>query len=202
MSDLTNKSTFTTAEDRLKLGVIIASTREGRFGDVVARWFADQARQSGLFAVDLIDLNDFDWPMNMPRGATPELAAFSARIDAADAFVIVTPEYNHGYPASLKLAIDSVFSEWMAKPVGFVSYGGISGGLRAVEQLRLVFAELHAATMRDGVSFHGVHRRFHQGQPVDAERVNATAATLMRQLTWWGEALRSARRASTYPRAG
>jgi hypothetical protein len=76
-------------------------------------------------------------------------------IDAADAFVVVTPEYNHSYPASLKHAIDMAHGEWNTKPVAFVSYGGISGGLRAVEALRLVFAELHATTIRDTVSFHG-----------------------------------------------
>ncbi len=69
----------------------------------------------------------------------------------ADAFLVVTPEYNHGYPAALKELIDSVYEPWHAKPVAFVSYGGASGGIRAVEQLRQVFAELHAVTLRDGV---------------------------------------------------
>ena len=78
----------------------------------------------------------------------------------ADAFVVVTPEYNHGYPAPLKELIDSVNAEWQAKPVAFVSYGGVSGGLRAVEQLRLVFAELHAVTIRDSVSFPGAWEQF------------------------------------------
>ncbi len=78
------------------------------------------------------------------------VAAFRERIDRADAFVVVTPEYNHAYPAVLKFMIDCAYAEWQAKPVAFVSYGGISGGLRAVEQLRLVFAELHADAARHG----------------------------------------------------
>jgi NAD(P)H-dependent FMN reductase len=82
--------------------------------------------------------------------------------------VVVTPEYNHGYTAALKQLIDAVKAEWVAKPVGFVSYGGVSGGLRAVEQLRLVFAELHAVTIRDGVSFAMAWNRFDEaGEPVD-----------------------------------
>lgn len=84
------------------------------------------------------------------------------RIAAADAVLIVTPEYNHSFPGPLKTSIDSLRDEWKAKPVGFVSYGGIGGGLRAVEALRLVFAELHAVTVRDTVSFHNPWSRFEQ----------------------------------------
>ncbi len=74
-------------------------------------------------------------------------------LSEADAFIVVTPEYNHSFTASLKFVLDLVYEPWQGKPVAFVSYGGISGGLRAVEQLRLVFAELHAVTVRDTVSF-------------------------------------------------
>ena len=87
------------------------------------------------------------------------------RLAAADAFVVVTPEYNHSYPAPVKTLIDWHFTEWQAKPVGFVSYGGMSGGLRAVEHLRGVFAELHAVTVRDTVSFHGAWDRFGPDAP-------------------------------------
>jgi NAD(P)H-dependent FMN reductase len=113
--------------------------------------------------------------------------------------VVVTPEYNHGYPASLKQAIDLGGREWWAKPVAFVSYGGISGGLRAVEQLRQVFAELHAVTVRDTVSFHGAHGCFDDsGSPRDPSGRNAAAKTMLDQLAWWAYALRDARAVRPY----
>jgi NAD(P)H-dependent FMN reductase len=128
----------------LRLAVIIGSTRPGRLGGPIAGWFAGQARLRDDMEVDVIDLIDVDLPSAFPRHLSPGLVAFVERIGRADAFVVVTPEYNHGYPACLKQAIDLPRREWRTKPVGFVSYGGMSGGLRAVEQLRLVFAELEA----------------------------------------------------------
>lgn len=182
------------SNNRLRLAVIIGSTREGRFGETVAKWFINQARQRSDMDVDVIDLADTPLPTVLTQRSTPEVEAFRARIGAADAFVVVTPEYNHGYPASLKLAIDLVYKEWRAKPVGFVSYGGISGGLRAVEQLRQVFAELHMVTVRDTVSFHKAHDQFDEaGQPKDAAGPNAAAKTLLDQIVWWALALRDAR---------
>lgn len=89
-------------------------------------------------ALDVIDLADFDLPAVYPRQPGPAAKAFIKRIGRADAFVVVTPEYNHGYPASVKQAIDLPHAEWQRKPVGFVSYGGLAGGVRAVEQLRQV----------------------------------------------------------------
>jgi len=188
--------TFT---DRLSLAVIIASTRQGRFGGTVGSWFVDQAERRSDLAVDVIDLADTPLPSTMPAPAPPEVVAFTGRLDAADAFVIVTPEYNHSFPGPLKTAIDSAHREWAAKPVGIVSYGGLSGGLRAVEQLRLVFADLHAVTIRDTVSFHLAHRQFDgEGRPKNPEAVSRTAATLLDRLTWWARALRDARAANPY----
>lgn len=190
----------------LRLAVIIGSTREGRFGETVARWFIRQALQRGDLALDTIDLRDTPLPVVQQAGpvgtgvyASPQVRAYASRIGAADAFVIVTPEYNHGYPASLKLAIDSVYPEWKAKPVGFVSYGGVSGGLRAVEQLRPVFAELHTVTIRDSVSFAGARRQFETtGMPSDPERAGAAATKLLDELSWWARALRDARAREPY----
>ena len=159
----------------LTLAVIVASVREGRFGPIVADWFVGQAKQRDDLSVDVIDLADTPIPSTN----------FSSRIDAADAFVVVTPEYNHGYPGPLKTAIDSVSGEWRAKPVGFVCYGGLSGGLRAVEQLRVVFAELHTVTIRETVSFHGARQRFDEhGVPREPDAVNAAAGALLDQLGW------------------
>jgi NAD(P)H-dependent FMN reductase len=183
------------SEDPLRVAVIIGSNREGRFGGVVAGWFVAQARQRDDMELDVIDLAEVDLPAAYPARHNPSVSAYLERLGRADAFVIVTPEYNHGYPAALKQAIDLAYDEWRAKPVGFVSYGGISGGLRAVEQLRQVFPELHATTVRDTVSFAMAGGAFDEsGEPVDADGCNAAATTLLNELRWWGNALRAARR--------
>ncbi len=183
-------------EHPLNLAVIVGSTREGRFGDTVARWFVRQVRDRPDLATDAIDLADLDLPAAYPTRPAPGILAYLERIDRADAFVVVTPEYNHGYPASLKQAIDLAHGQWRAKPVGFVSYGGSAGGLRAVEQLRQVFAELHTVTMRDTVSFHNAWERFDgDGELRDPARNEGTAKTLVDELVWWARALRSARAA-------
>ncbi|GAA4900660.1 NADPH-dependent FMN reductase [Streptomonospora salina] len=184
----------------LRLALIVASTRQGRFGEAVGRWAACLARDRPEYAIDVIDLADLALPADLSGSA--DVRDFAERIGAADAFLIVTCEYNHGYPASLKLAVDSVREEWAAKPVGFVCYGGVAGGLRAVEQLRQIFAELHAVTMRDTVSFHFPHTRIAPDGRVDdpaiAESAETAARTLFDRLAWWGTALRDARSALPY----
>lgn len=185
--------------DPLSVAVIIGSTREGRFGPVVAAWIADRADARPDLTVTVHDLADVDLPAVMPSGPHPRVDAWTAAIGAAEAFIVVTPEYNHSYPASLKQAIDVVGPEWAAKPVALVSYGGMSGGLRAVAHLRSVFAELHATTIRDTVSFHGAGSRFDEaGQPHDAAGTAAAATVLLDRLAWWGLALRHARAAHPY----
>ena len=110
------------------------------------------------------------------------------------------PEYHHGATGELKLAIDSVGPEWHGRPVGFVSYGGRSGGLIAVEQLRTVLAELHTASARDPVSFHGGRAAFDEaGEPHDPVTAAAQLDVLLAQLEWWAEALGAARRARPFP---
>ncbi len=180
----------------LNLAVIVGSTREGRFGGTVADWFVAQATKRSDMVLDVIDLIDVGLPAALPGRRDAETQSYVKRIDWADAYAVVTPEYNHGYPASLKQAIDLPHDEWKAKPVGFVSYGGMAGGLRAVEQLRQVFAELHVATMRDTVSFHQFFELFDEsGQPHDTVGHAGAAAVMLDQLAWWGRALRTARAA-------
>jgi NAD(P)H-dependent FMN reductase len=129
-----------------------------------------------------------------------DVASFAARVDRADAIVVVTPEYNHSYPGPLKTAIDALREQWRAKPVAFVSYGGMAGGLRAVEALRLVFAELHAVTMRDTVSLHNPWVPAEDPAIDYPDAASAQAlAQMMRQLLWWAEALRAARQRVPYP---
>jgi NAD(P)H-dependent FMN reductase len=168
----------------LQVAVVIGSTREGRFGPIVAQWFVGQAEHRSDISVDLVDLAD----VPVTEGV------FARRIERADAVVLVTPEYNHSFPGPLKTAIDSALAEWRAKPVAFVSYGGISGGLRAVQQLRNIFPELRAMTVRETVSFHHAWFQFDEkGDPVDPDNVNRAAAALLEELTWWGHTLRQAR---------
>lgn len=183
----------------LHLAVIIASTREGRLGGVIGQWFVGEAQTRADLEIEVIDLADVELPATHRRAPSKAVTAFAERIDRADAYVVVTPEYNHGYPAALKHAIDLVHREWRAKPVAFVSYGGVSGGVRAVEQLRQVFAELHATTVRDGVIFPMAWDRFDdEGQPREPEGCSAAAKTMLDQLAWWAVALRTARAEHPY----
>ncbi len=187
----------TVIQERIKLAIIIGSVREGRFGPNVAHWFASQAREHDEFSVDVIDLAGMDFPPSMV--SSPDVEDFGERIGNADAVVVVTPEYNHSFPGPLKTAIDSLGSQWHAKPVGLVSYGGMSGGLRSVEPLRVVFAELHAMTIRETVSFHGVWGQFDgDGQPSDPDGVNGAARVMLDQLAWWAQALVEARATRPY----
>lgn len=186
-------------DPRINLAVIYGSTREGRLCETIAAWTIAQIEGDGPFSVDAIDPAELGSPTrHLPRDDAA-LLALKERIALADGFIVVTPEYNRGYPAPLKLLIDSVGQEWRGKPVAFVSYGGISGGLRAVEQLRLVFAELHAATIRDGVAFSNAWDQFDaSGQLVDADRAEQAMATMLAQLHWWASALRNARDSVPY----
>lgn len=189
----------------IKLALIVGSTREGRFAPTVARWFSDRVHRRGDFDLDVIDLATTGLPAVIHADQLDEVDDYTARLDRADGFVVVTPEYNHGYPAPLKQAIDLAHREWQAKPVGFVSYGGMSGGLRAVEQLRQVFAELHAVTVRDVVSLHNPWGSFDRSTHADAAagddaRAHADAAAdrLLDLLAWWAVTLRDARTARPY----
>ncbi|WP_240138135.1 NADPH-dependent FMN reductase [Streptomyces sp. MUM 178J] len=197
-----------TAEQQqpLRLAVILGSNREGRFGPVLAEWFLSHAARREDFTADLLDVAEAELPTALSFNPGPavraELAKISPRLDRADAFVVVTPEYNHSFPASLKTLIDWHYGEWQAKPVGFVSYGGVSGGLRAIEQLRQVFAELHSVTVRDTVSFHNAGAHFDDAgrhkDTVAADAANAAAKSMLDQLSWWARALRDAKTARPY----
>jgi NAD(P)H-dependent FMN reductase len=188
--------------NQVKVALIYGSTREGRFCDKVAQWAQAQIANRSEFSLNVIDPKTLALPIQHERKERSELTALRRRIERADAFVIVTPEYNHGYPVALKSLIDSVYDEWLAKPVAFVSYGGISGGLRAVEQLRLVFAELHAVTIRDSLSFANAWEQFNAaGELLEPNRARKSMATLLAQLHWWAVALRDARNAAPYGQA-
>jgi NAD(P)H-dependent FMN reductase len=138
----------------LKVGIITGSTRPNRQSPDVAKWALEVARKRSDAEYELIDIKDFELPLldepmppSMGRYQQPHTKRWAAKIASLDAFVFVSPEYNHGIPAALKNAIDFLFAEWKDKAAGFVSYGA-AGGARAVEQLRLVLAEVQVATVR------------------------------------------------------
>lgn len=189
----------------LRVAVVIASTREGRFAPVVTRWLTGCLDQRDDMTTDVVDLAETPLPTVFPAfgqppapGTEEALALVSPRLAAADAFLFVTPEYNHSFPASLKNAVDWHNTQWHGKPIGFVSYGGLSGGLRAVEQLRLVMAELNAMTIRNTVSFHNAFGSFGEDGTVVDPMVDTAAKALLDQLAWWGHALRDARTRTPY----
>lgn len=180
----------------LRVAVVIGSVRNGRFGERVGAWVRKCLAEWAV-DTDVLDLVEFSFSSAIEH---PDSAAFAARIGSADAIIVVTPEYNHSYPGQLKLAIDTIRGQLQAKPVAFVSYGGMSGGLRAVEALRLVFAELHAVTVRDTVS---LHNPWGPAADPDVEYPGSSSAEALhqmtRQLLWWADATRSARQRSAYP---
>ncbi|MFW6640417.1 NADPH-dependent FMN reductase [Nocardiopsis algeriensis] len=185
----------------LRIAVILGNNRNGSTGPAVARWFLGLAHRRSDMEIDVLDVSELFTDDLYGHGHGAPLAAFGPRVAAADGFVVLTPEYNHGYPGPLKSAIDSARREWFAKAVGFVSYGGMSGGLRAIEQLRLVFSELHTTTVRDTVSLHNASRMFGpDGLPArDLSGEQGAVELLLDQVAWWSLALREARRERPYP---
>lgn len=182
------------------LVVIVASVRVGRLGPRVADWFVGSVSTRTDFAMRVVDLADFVLPVDLSASTAAD--ALGASVGSADAVVVVTPEYNHGYPGALKTAFDSLKYEWRGKPVGFVSYGGMSGGFRAVEQLRQVVAELHMVSVRDSVAIHQARTAFDSdGSLVAGHGAAIDAATrMLDQLHWWASATRVQRSARPYPR--
>jgi NAD(P)H-dependent FMN reductase len=195
-----------TTSTQLNIKVIAGSTREGRFSDKAAAWIAEEVEKQAGVAVEALDLRDYPMPffsepmspMMVKDGAYSNeiVRKWAAKLGEADAFIIVTPEYNHGTSGVLKNALDWVYYEWNNKPVTFVSYGGL-GGARAVEQLRLVAIELQMAPIQRAVHISG-DRYF----PVALGKASASdlfasmsqqAETTITQLLWWAHALKHAR---------
>ncbi len=197
----TTGTSVTVTEAPVRVALVVGSNREGRFGSVVADWLLERIRSRDDIEADVVDVAEVPLPTTLSPSpeATGALARVTPRLAAADAFVVLTPEYNHSYPAGLKNLIDWHYNEWRAKPVALASYGGLSGGLRAVEHLRQVFAELHAVTVRDTVSFHNAHAAFDgTGRPKDPSGPDAAAKVMLDQLVWWARALREAKERRPY----
>jgi NAD(P)H-dependent FMN reductase len=167
------------------LTIIVGSIRPGRAAQPIAEWFIDRARSHGGFDVDVADLAEIRLPLmeepNHPRlrqYTSQHTHDWSARIDRADAIVFVTPEYNYGYPATIKNAIDYLHQEWKDKPAGFVSYGGVAAGTRAVQQLKQVLTALKMVPVLESVSI-PFHVQFIRDGRFHANDVLEQAATAM-----------------------
>jgi NAD(P)H-dependent FMN reductase len=183
----------------LTVAVIVGSVRQPRLGRVVANWFAALAQDHDGIRPDIIDLADIDLPAAETRPGGCETSPISDRLAAADAYVVVTPEYNHGYPAALKNAIDWHYREWRFKPVAFVSYGAGSGGVRAVEQLRLVFAELYCITTRNAVAITAPWDLMTDTGSLQVGRaIELAAHATLDEMTWWATTLRVGRQNRPY----
>jgi NAD(P)H-dependent FMN reductase len=188
-----------------RIGIVISTTREGRFGDKPAAWIYDIAAARGDFEVEIVDLRDYPMPFfeeaASPAYVPPKDAVarrWAEKVAGLDGFIIVTAEYNRGPPAVLKNALDYAYREFNHKPVAFVGYGGV-GGARAVEQLRLIAVELQMAPTRSGVHIGGADfiGMYMQGKTfADNPHLDATAVTLLDELAWWAGALKSARAAT------
>ena len=183
----------------IRVGIVLGSTRPGRLGEAVGRWVLEQARQRKDAEYELVDLKDYNLPLldeSVPASAGryshDHTKAWAQAVASFDAYVFVTPEYNHSMPASLKNALDYLYAEWNNKAAGFVSYGG-GGGLRAVEQLREVMAELQLADVRAQVAFsiHTDFEGFRTFKPDPAKQKSLSA--MLDQLVSWGTALRTVR---------
>jgi NAD(P)H-dependent FMN reductase len=183
------------------LQVVIASTRPQRTGVPVAQWFVDRAKGHGKFDVELVDLKEVGLPL-LDEPKHPRLRqyehehtkAWSARVASADAFVFVTPEYNYSAPAPLVNALDYLFHEWHYKPCAFVSYGGVSGGLRAVQMAKGLVTTLRMMPIPEGVPIPFVQTQIDEsGRFKGGEPHEASTKALLDELFRWTEALRPLR---------
>lgn len=187
------------------IGIVIGSTREGRFADKPAQWFHGIASQRTDVSAELIDLRDYPMPF-FDEALSPAWAPvkneaaqrWAQKLATLDGLVVITAEYNHGPTAVLKNAFDYAYKEFARKPIGFVGYGGV-GAARAVEQLRLVATELQMAPVRNAVhmgmvEFLGV---WQQGKSFeDYPHLAQSAKGLLDDMAWWAKALKTAREAA------
>lgn len=193
---------------KTRIGIVLASIRKGRRGEGYAKWIHELIAARPDLDVDLLDLRDYrlpgyeheEMPPSVETKYVDEIARrWSEKIHALDGFVIVTPEYNHGYPGQLKNAIDHVHLGWWYKPVAFVSYGGTGCGARAVEQLRNVAVEVRMVPVRGEVNIRLIGLQTDDaGRPTDP-LYGKVAAGMIDQLLWWARAMKAARAAETPP---
>ncbi len=177
---------------RPRIPVILGSTRQGRAGESVSQWLVDQLQRGDKLDFQLIDLRDYPLPPASGQYA-PEAKSWAEAVGAGDRYLIVTPEYNHGYPAVLKNALDHVYREWNRKPVAFVSYGAAGGVYRAAEQLRSVAVELQMVPIREELSIPFVWMTFDESGAIRQPGADKAVERMVDELMWWAGALKQAR---------
>jgi NAD(P)H-dependent FMN reductase len=181
--------------------IIIASTRPGRVGLPIGRWFEQSARDHSGFDVTVADLAEWRLPFmdepnhpRLQRYSHQHTKRWSAAVEAADAFVFVMPEYNHGINAPLKNAIDYLHNEWQRKPVAFVSYGGVAAGTRAVQMTKQIVVSLRMVPLNDAVTIPFVASMIDEdGDFAPTEAVQQAAGVLLTELAAMADALRPLR---------
>jgi NAD(P)H-dependent FMN reductase len=183
-----------------RLGIVTVSVREGRVGQSVADWFVERARTHGGFEVEPIDLKAVNLPVlsephhpRLKKYTQDTTKAWSATVDALDAFVFVTPEYNFSTPPGLVNALDHLYNEWLYKPAGFVSYGGISGGLRATQMTRMMLATFKVVPMVEQVIVPFVAKELKDSVFPGNETFDKSAKVMLDELLRWTNALRGLR---------
>ena len=182
------------------LAIVVASTRDGRAGLPVAEWFFTRAQAHGKFAAELVDLKQVNLPL-LDEPHHPRLQKYqhehtkrwSALIQRSDAFVFVTPEYNFGPAPALLNALDYVYNEWNYKAAAFVSYGGVSGGLRAVQATKLVVTTLKMVPLVEAVVIPFFAKRIENGVFTSDDVLDKSASVMLDELVRWNEALRALR---------
>lgn len=186
----------------IKIGIIVSSTRQGRFADHPAKWVQQVAGSRGDIEVEMLDLRDYPMPFfdeeSSPayKPSKSEVAQrWQKKVAECDGFVVITAEYNHGPTAAIKNALDYAYNEWVNKPIAFVAYGGV-GGARAVEQLRLNAIELQMVPIRNAVHIQWpVYMAVSsEGKTLDSfDFLQKGAKEMLDQLVWWGQVLQQAR---------
>ena len=184
----------------MKLTVVLASVRDGRAGEAIAQWFVTRAKEHGKFDIEIADLKELNLPiMNEPQH--PRLKKYvhesskrwSGIVGGSDAFVFVTPEYNYTMPPALVNALDTVYHEWTYKPVAFVSYGGVSGGIRSVQTAKLMVTGFKMMPMVEAVNIPFYSQLMQDGVFKSNETHDKAVAPMLDELARWSEALKSLR---------
>lgn len=193
--------------EKPKILVILGSSREGRRGDKVAKAAMTSLSKVKSATFEFIDLRDWDFPFyNLPGYPSTKRGVFESdlqkkwakKIEDGDGFIFITPEYNHGYSAVLKNAIDFLWYEWNHKPVTFISYGSMSGGLRAVEQLRQVVIEVEMVPIRESVALMYIKRLIDENGILKDDSFDHRVVDLGEKITKWAEALKKIRKDLAY----
>lgn len=188
---------------KLKIAVIIGSTRDARFGPRAAEWLMGVAAQRDDIDAQLVDLKTFDLPFFNEKASSlwmpsedPRAVAWQQKIAEFDGYVVVTAEYNRSVTGSLKNAFDQAYTEWGRKPIGFLGYGGV-GAARAIEHARLIAVELQMVPVRSAVHLGGADffNVVMKGEPMASVEATLLPATrdMLDQVVWWGNATKAAR---------